>query len=515
MRLLLELRPALDGHAGIPQETRLLFRGLSLLPALQVEGLIQSSNRRLSKGLPSSQTFPLGKLSRDREINRLSRVVVSMEDTLKKTTREQIGDYVGDVLSGAGLASCALLGRSQQLTRFESDYFRDFIWRRLFAKTLPYEDFELVTKAHFRVATVPWTTMQVVALIFKNFGHALYPRISTGEFDAMIAQTPYPGIVTGKTKLIVRYHDAIPLLMPHTISDKAFHQASHYHALRNNVLHGAHFACVSDATRKDLISIFPDAEPKSVTIHNMVSHHYFAENSPPLRIGEIIRTRLHSAPAAGSKSQFASIDRATRHQANGAIPYLLIVSTIEPRKNHLSLLSAWEKLRVEKFPELKLVTVGMLGWDHEKITRKFRPWQDRGELFMLEDVPSPELRLLYKHARATVCPSFGEGFDFSGVEAMRCGGVVAASDIPVHREIYGQAAQYFSPYAIGEIADAIAALIDPKNENKRGDMIRAGATVSGAYVPDKILPKWRDFLSQFEYSAVKQPEALTANQKLS
>ncbi|MDR7927306.1 hypothetical protein RIE95_09980 [Acidithiobacillus thiooxidans] len=49
---------------------------------------------------------------------------------------------------------------------------------------------------------------------------------------------------------------------------------------------------------------------------------------------------------------------------------------------------------------------------------------------MLHSVPAEALRLLFRQAVVTVCPSVGEGFDFSGVEAMRCGGVVAASDIP-------------------------------------------------------------------------------------
>jgi len=120
----------------------------------------------------------------------------------------------------------------------------------------------------------------------------------------------------------------------------------------------------------------------------------------------------------------------------------------------LGLLSAWEKLRAEAFPELKLIVVGKLGWHHKAIVKKYRPWMERGDAFLLEDVPAADLRLLYKHARATICPSFGEGFDFSGVEAMKSGGVVAASDIPVHREIYDDAVEYFNPYSTLDLSRA-------------------------------------------------------------
>jgi hypothetical protein len=54
LKILLEMRPALEGHSGIPQETRLLFRGLSLLENVQVEGLLQSGDQMLARGLPPS-----------------------------------------------------------------------------------------------------------------------------------------------------------------------------------------------------------------------------------------------------------------------------------------------------------------------------------------------------------------------------------------------------------------------------------------------------------------------------
>jgi glycosyltransferase involved in cell wall biosynthesis len=384
-----------------------------------------------------------------------------------------------------------LAGRREELARFDAKQFKDFVWRALFARTLHAGDFDTVTNANFRIARVPWSAMHSCALITRKLGYALYPRLDTSGFDVMIAETPYPGMVSSRTKLVVRYHDAIPVLMPHTISDREYHQASHYHALRKNVSSGAFFACVSESTRNDLLSLFPEAASRSVTIHNMVSPHYYLEDSSAARVPEIIKTRLN-----GSLGKQCNLAKGLESVEGGqeTLGYLLVVSTIEPRKNHATLLAAWENLRAEKYPHLMLVIVGMLGWDHKAIVKKFLPWMERGQLFVLEDVPSPELRVLYKHALATVCPSFGEGFDFSGVEAMRCGGAVVASRIPVHNEIYGDAAEYFSPYSTAELVTALETVIDPTQRGRRDELVSRGASVSAQYVPEKILPKWQEFL---------------------
>ncbi|MFN7220405.1 MAG: glycosyltransferase family 4 protein [Burkholderiales bacterium] len=494
VRVLLELRPALDGYAGIPQETRLMFRGLQMMEGVVGDGLIQSSGHVLAKGLaPDSGA---SSLPTHKQLDRLSKVVISLQQ------------QIGSPFWAAYRMACAhLLGSSQKLTRFDPTHFEDFVWRALFARTLPYQDFSLVTKANFRIAQVPWTAMHRCALVTKHVGFPLYPRLDTSDYDIMIAETPYPAVVSKSTKLVVRYHDAIPILMPHTISDKRYHQASHYHALRCNVQNGALFSCVSDASRRDLLSIFPEVESRSVTIPNMISPHYFAEDSSPARIPEILRTRRHlgvrknehslallpTSNAVASGSWGASTTPESPADNANPLQYLLIVSTIEPRKNHATLLAAWEQLRTESHPELKLVIVGMLGWDHDAIVKRFLPWLERGELHMLEDVPAPELRLLYRHARATVCPSFGEGFDYSGVEAMCCGGAVAASDIQVHRDVYADAAEYFSPYSPREAAEAIKRVISDA-DGHRAALVATGRKVSAKYSPDVVLPMWREFL---------------------
>jgi glycosyltransferase involved in cell wall biosynthesis len=239
--------------------------------------------------------------------------------------------------------------------------------------------------------------------------------------------------------------------------------------------------------------VFPQAEARSVTIHNMVSHNYFDEDSTPERIPEIVKVRMNAKIKPPLDPTYLA-----RLFEGKVLPtpldYLLIVSTIEPRKNHLALLAAWENLRVERYPNLKILVVGKLGWHQKEIVRKFRPWMERGDVFLLEDVPANDLRLLYKHALATVCPSFGEGFDFSGVEAMRCGGAVVASDIEVHREIYVDAAEYCNPYSSTDVARAINIVIDPENSQRRQELITKGGAVSKRYLYEAILPKWEAFL---------------------
>ena len=502
MKILLELRPALDGHAGIPQETRLLFRGLRLLEGLAVEGMIIHSGRVLAKGLPGDAAYANNPESRDREIFKLSRVIISLQESLHPKLLHKTGVDIDQLTGSINMVLKHLLGGSQKLTRFNPTHFHDFIWRNFFSKTLPHSDFESVTTADYRVSRLPWTMMHLCGLNSRTLGVPFYPRLNTSEFNIFISQTPFPGTVSKQTKLVVRYHDAIPVLMPHTISDKTFHQASHYYALKHNVQSGAYFACVSEATRKDLLAIFPEAATRAVTIHNMVSHHYFPEESSAIRVPEIVRTRMHSHPAVTvvplnpkqSTAKFTGLPIKTK--AGGILPfeYLLMVSTIEPRKNHLTLVSAWEQLRIEQFPNMKLVIVGMLGWNFEMIVKKFKTWQERSELFILEDVPSPELRLLYKHASATICPSFAEGFDFSGVEAMRCGGAVVASRIPVHEEVYDDAAEYFSPYSTVEMVAAIEAVIGKGQAKRREELVAKGRVVSERYLPAVVLPKWRDFL---------------------
>lgn len=524
-RVLLELRPALEGYAGIPQETRLLFRGLCMLDEYQVEGLIQHSSRSLARGLTrrNAKMFR-GAGGEARKVNRYSRVVVSLAERPYLTLFDKIADFSQRKLESVDMTFTAFHGlKDIQLSAFESRHFKDFVWRTFFSKTLPAADFELVTSANHQVCSVPWQVMHRAGLNTLNLlTQPRYPALDTEGIDVVITQTPYPARLHKRTRMVVRYHDAVPVLMPHTISAKSFHQASHFYALLDNVRAGAWFACVSEATRQDLLKLFPAAEPRAVTIHNMVSHHYFEEESPFERVRQIVRTRLsdefyvqtvdrnktnnpvvarETAEKIRLRPRFDSLreQEAFYRRAMPEQPfrYLLMVSTLEPRKNHTRLVAAWETLKARVDPDLKLVLVGSLGWDYAQMLRSFGPWIDRGDLFCLNGVPAADLRVLYRHATATVCPSLAEGFDFSGVEAMACGGVVVSSSLPVHHEVFDDASVYFDPYSTGDLVRALTQAIYHADAPAARERLRArGREVAARYQPDRILPQWRDFLSR-------------------
>jgi glycosyltransferase involved in cell wall biosynthesis len=130
-----------------------------------------------------------------------------------------------------------------------------------------------------------------------------------------------------------------------------------------------------------------------------------------------------------------------------AVPYFVICSTIEPRKNHLMLLQVWRELVRRDGPAApKLVILGGRGWKFEAVTALLdRSPLLRGHVVEVSGLATPSLKRLLDGARALLMPSFAEGYGLPVVEALTAGVPIIASDIPVFREITGGGATLISP----------------------------------------------------------------------
>ncbi|MCZ7630004.1 MAG: glycosyltransferase [Microthrixaceae bacterium] len=102
--------------------------------------------------------------------------------------------------------------------------------------------------------------------------------------------------------------------------------------------------------------------------------------------------------------------------------YLLMVGTVETRKNHLLALEVFEQLASEH-PDLHLVVVGRYGWGAEDFLARFESHELTGKrLHWLTDVDDRRLEALYAGAHTVLVPSLAEGFGLPVVEALKRGG---------------------------------------------------------------------------------------------
>jgi alpha-1,2-rhamnosyltransferase len=124
-------------------------------------------------------------------------------------------------------------------------------------------------------------------------------------------------------------------------------------------------------------------------------------------------------------------------------PVYLMVSTIEPRKNHAYLLDAFELLWANG-SDARLCIIGKVGWKCDELIARIKqhPLLNK-QLFMFNQINDKGLEYAYANARALVFPSHVEGFGLPLVEAMQRGLPAMASDIPVFREVGGDFMAYF------------------------------------------------------------------------
>ena len=140
--------------------------------------------------------------------------------------------------------------------------------------------------------------------------------------------------------------------------------------------------------------------------------------------------------------------------------YMIMIGTLEPRKNVIGALEAYSLLNPKNKQRYRFVIVGKKGWYYKKIFQKVKELKLELRVKFLEYIPDDDLVTLLQGAKIFLFPSFYEGFGLPILESMLCGVPVLASRVTSIPELGFDAVHYADPSDTVDIADGITQLLD-------------------------------------------------------
>jgi glycosyltransferase involved in cell wall biosynthesis len=206
-------------------------------------------------------------------------------------------------------------------------------------------------------------------------------------------------------------------------------------------------ATVSTEVSRTLTTHFQTPAEKMIVVPNGVSPHFHRINDP-------------------------IILSATQHKFGLKHPLVLGVGTMEPRKNHLSLIKAFHQAQQKKGGPAMLAIAGGQGWLYEETKQLVSELKLEKKVRFLGRVSDLELITLYSMADVFAFPSFAEGFGIPLIEAMACGAPVITSNLSAMPEVVGDAAILINPHSTDELATAITKVLE--NEPLRDTLREKG-----------------------------------------
>jgi glycosyltransferase involved in cell wall biosynthesis len=231
------------------------------------------------------------------------------------------------------------------------------------------------------------------------------------------------------TTSVVTVHDLIPELLPSTRRRLDFLTIKKHY-----ILSADHVVCVSEATRQDLIRVYPQVADRAHVVHHGVDERFQPVANPSRLIEQ---------------------------------PYLLFVGNRDQYKEANLLLDAFVQLQ-QTHPDVHLVFVGGGSFRRDELSHL--PGGIRSRIHQ-RTVPDAEMPAVYSGATVLVFPSHFEGFGMPVLEAMACGTPVIAARASSLPEVGAEACLYFTPGQVEELAATIESLlVDESKQRELGHL---------------------------------------------
>ena len=170
-------------------------------------------------------------------------------------------------------------------------------------------------------------------------------------------------------------------------------------------------------------------------------------------------------------------------------PFLLYVGNPAPHKNLHRLIDAFAQLETEHW----LVLAGKRNAAYDALEAYARE-QGVHKVLIPGFVDDDQLVWMYKNATAYVFPSLSEGFGLPGLEAMIYGLPVASSQATCLPEVYGDAALYFDPHDIDDMAQKLSQILE--DEKLRAQLRQRGLARVDAFSWERMAQETLDIYSR-------------------
>jgi len=268
------------------------------------------------------------------------------------------------------------------------------------------------------------------------------------------------------TKKIITVHDLSFLRYPEFFSWRKnfWHKALR---IKRTLETAEKIVAVSENTKNDIIELIGIAPEK-------ISVIYSGNNLIKREVSEIEKQEFLSAQNISGR-------------------FILYLGTIEPRKNIIGLIQAFNQLKTqERFKDLKLVLAGAKGWKTRLIDKEWQKSAYQNDIIFLGYISKKDKEILYSSATVFVYPSYYEGFGFPPLEAMTYGLPVICSNVSSLPEVVAEAALMINPFKPAEMAEALELIL--LDEKLRTNLINKGYERSKLFSWDETA---REYLKIF------------------
>lgn len=306
---------------------------------------------------------------------------------------------------------------------------------------------------------------KILNLMFWYLG---WPKIDhlVGGANIVFSPNIIFGNVSARTKFII------------TIHDLSFFRHSEYFSWKRKWWHifinpkkicrdANKIIAVSNSTKHDLISLYKIQPEKIIVIPSAVADNFCVVDRNNEKLVKV------------------------KEKYNLPYKFILFFGTIEPRKNIVGLIRAFNLLQKDN-SAYSLVIAGEKGWLSEEIYEEIENSPFREKIQIINSIPDEDKVYLYNLASLFVYPSFFEGFGFPPLEAMKCGVPVIVSNNSSLPEIVGNAGILIDPDKPDEIFLAMKEILE--KPELRNSLIQKGLEKSKEFDWKKTAKKTLEVL---------------------